>query len=148
MHLLASPMPFQFDLTAQESSRAAAHRQFAENAARAHERRRAGRLKDLRARRRSIGEAVKNYRVMDDGNVPTVHLRSLFVRLASPRRDRAEAGARELSRAEQLQEDWDSRPPCMQLIRRASNAQPLYLTAIYLAQLEARHGGRSAKKQA
>jgi hypothetical protein len=141
-------LPFSFDFRVKEAPRAAEHRRFAEKAARGHEEVRTQRLKDLRRRRSSITDAIKAYEALDQGGTMlTVHIRSAFVRLATPRPARNYLEEPNAGRAAQLQLDWDSRPPCMQLIRRAGNALPLYLTALYLAHLDARPGGRGPRNR-
>lgn len=110
--------------------------------------RRKTRLEKLGKEQAAIQRAVRAYSDLDGGHVPEVVLRNRFIRLGEARQmsSAGESEAeepRELSRAAQARErrrEIDTRPPLTRLIHRQSNALSLYLTAIYLAHLEAKSG--------
>jgi hypothetical protein len=132
-----------------ESPRAKAQREFMEHAAGVHEVQRARRRSDLHSRIGAIEAAVKSYETLDAaGAVPTIRLRSSFVRLSRPRPGLAEVEDQPIDLVERLHRDWRSRPPCTQLIRRASNGLALYLTAVYLAHLDAAPGAHPKNEHA
>lgn len=103
------------------------HRSRREKAQAARRRRR----KLLIERSDAIGAALKRYRSLDQGQQPTIRLRTDFIWLDTPRGPRT-AGSVLATR----QGDVDTRPPNTKLIHRPGNAQQLYLGAIYAAHLE------------
>jgi hypothetical protein len=109
--------------------------------------RRKWRLDKLTKEKAAIQRAVGAYSVLDRGDVPWVVLRRRFIRLGAARQmisaESEVEEPRELSRAAQARErrrEIDTRPPLTRLVHRQSNALSLYLTAIYVAHLEAKPG--------
>src|SRR5512133_1782696 len=106
------------------------------------------RLEKLRKEQAAIKKAVDAYSVLDGGDVPWVVLRSRFIRLGAARQMILASEAqveepREHSPAAQARErrkEIDTRPPLTRLVYRQSNALSLYMTAIYVAHLEAKAG--------
>jgi hypothetical protein len=103
------------------------------------------RLAQLRSRRTAVQRAQEAYRAIDLDLRPSFGIRSGFIRLEEPRPDVPEPDeigeddpsvrARIL-----LAQDLDSRPPMTKLLHRKTNALTLFLTAIYIAQLESGPG--------
>mgnify|MGYP001507092719 FL=1 len=90
------------------------------------------RLKDLDANESGIARAVETYGVLDRGDLTDVRIRSEFVHLGKGVRTTGERDA-----TWDRERDIASRPPMTKLIAAAgSRALPLYLTALYLAQLQ------------
>jgi hypothetical protein len=106
------------------------------------------RLQELTKERDAIKRAVEAYSILDLGDIPTIVLRSRFIRLGTARQliTTGEPGPDEpqqLSPAAQARErrrELGTRPPLTRLVHRQSNALSLYLTAVYMAHLEAKPG--------
>ena len=103
------------------------------------------RLAQLRSRGTAVQRAQEAYRAIDHGLRASFGIRSSFVRLAEPRADVPEpdglADDDPSVRARTfLAQDLDSRPPMAKLLHRKTNALTLFLTAIYIAQLESGPG--------
>jgi hypothetical protein len=111
--------------------------------------RRKARLETLNREQAAIQRAVDAYSVLDRGEVPGIVLRRRFIRLGDARQiisagEPEDEEPRELSptaQARQRRRHIDTRPPLTRLVHRQSNALTLYLTAIYVAHLEAKPGG-------
>ena len=90
------------------------------------------RLTALDANKSGITRAVETYRALDGGDLTDVRIRSEFVHLGRGGRT---AGDRDATW--DRERDIASRPPLTKLIAAAgSRALPLYLTALYVAQLQ------------
>jgi hypothetical protein len=89
------------------------------------------RRKLLLERSNAIDAALKGYRNLDQGQQPTIRLRTNVIWLDPPRPPRT-SGTVLATR----QGDVDTRPPNTKLIHRPGNAQQLYLSSIYVAHLE------------
>lgn len=109
---------------------------------------RAARLESLDGDREAIVDATHEYSRLDEGNVPSILLRRQFVALDTARQLRSvhDGDAEELvefqSEAAQQRRAREiaTRPPLTRLTHRHSNALSLYLTAVYVAHLEAKPG--------
>jgi len=101
------------------------------------------RLQQLDREREAIVRATRAYEDLDQGDSPWIVLRSQFVRLETPRRLVQPEEPQELSPAERRRErarEIGSRPPLTRLVNRPTNALALYLSAVYMAHLEAQPG--------
>ena len=110
--------------------------------------RRKWRLEQLSKEQAAIQRAVNAYSILDRGDVPGIVLRRRFIRLGAARQTILASESQveepqELSPPAQVRErrrEIDTRPPLTRLVHRQSNALSLYLTAIYVAHLEAKPG--------
>lgn len=110
--------------------------EFMEKAAEGHRVARSKRLGNLVARESAIADAIAHYASLDTGVVTEVALRSAFIGLEQSRDPLPEQDTA-TTRGNRLWRDWSTRPPLAKLARRSTQALALYLTAIYVAHLEA-----------
>jgi hypothetical protein len=89
----------------------------------------------------AIKRATDRYEFLDRGEQPEIRIRRTFVRL-DPSRPPEEDEAWPETVREKLKADVDSRPPLTKLIHRPSNALQMYLSLLYVAQLEFEPGTR------
>ncbi|MGP4058999.1 hypothetical protein ACTWP6_30030 [Mycobacterium sp. 4D054] len=99
------------------------------------------RLEDLNQKAPAIKRATDKYEILDRGERPETRIRRSFVRLAKAR-PRQEDESWPETVQQKLKADVDSRPPLTKLIHRPSNALQVYLSLIYVAQLEFEPGDR------
>jgi hypothetical protein len=128
-----------------ETARARQYAEWRDRSAEALKQNRQRRLTQLRSRGTAVQRAQESYRAIDIGQRSSIGIRSGFIRLAEPRPDVPEpdgnSGDDPLLRSRVLlSQDLDSRPPMTKLLHRRTNALTLYLTAIYIAQLESERG--------
>jgi len=83
----------------------------------------------------AIERATDRYDILDQGECPGIRIRKSFVRL-DPGRPKQEDESWPSTKREKLLADVDSRPPLTRLIHRPGNALQVYLSLLYVAQLE------------
>lgn len=93
------------------------------------------RREQLEKQAAAIKRATDKYGIVDDGEQPEIRIRKAFVRLDSARPSEEDDSWPKTVR-QKLQADVDSRPPLTKLIHRPSNALQMYLSILYVAQLE------------
>lgn len=93
------------------------------------------RREQLKKQAAAIKRATDKYAILDRGEQPEIHIRKPFVRLDTAR-PRQEDESWPKAVREKLKADVDSRPPLTKLIHRPSNALQVYLSLLYVAQLE------------
>ncbi|WP_301123003.1 hypothetical protein [Mycolicibacterium fortuitum] len=96
---------------------------------------------ELDSQAAAIKRATAKYAILDRGERPEIRIRKSFARLDTPR-PRQEDDSWPTGVREKLLADVDSRPPLTKLIHRPSNALQMYLSLIYVAQLEFEPGTR------
>lgn len=96
---------------------------------------RSQRREQLDKRAAAIRRATDRYALLDRGEQPDIRIRRPFVRLDTAR-PRQEDDSWPKTVKEALKADVDSRPPLTKLIQRPSNALQVYLSLLYIAQLE------------
>lgn len=99
------------------------------------------RRNDLDSQATAIKRATAKYAVLDHGERPEVRIRKSFVRLDIARRGQEDDSWPTAVR-DKLRADVDSRPPLTKLIHRTNNALQMYLSLLYVAQLEFEPGIR------
>lgn len=100
------------------------------------------RLKQLDRHQEAIKRATDRYAILDrEGEQPEIRIRKPFVRLDDARPSQEDESWPKSVRAK-INADVDSRPPLTKLIHRPSNALQMYLSMIYVAQLEFGPGDR------
>ena len=99
------------------------------------------RRKQLDVRSAAIKRATDKYEVLDQGENPEIRIRRSFVRLAADRPVREDDSWPTAVR-EKLRADVATRPPLTTLIQRPGNALQVYLSMLYIAQLEFEPGIR------
>ncbi|WP_301150337.1 hypothetical protein [Mycobacterium simiae] len=99
------------------------------------------RREQLDKRAAAITRATDKYELLDRGEHPEFRIRKSFVRLDTGRPPQEDESWPTQVR-EALKADVDSRPPLTKLIHRPGNALQVYLSLIYIAQLEFEPGSR------
>lgn len=99
------------------------------------------RRKQLVNRAEAIARATDKYAILDRGEQPDIRIRRPFVRLDAARPGQEDESWPTSVRGK-LNADVDSRPPLTKLIHRPGNALQVYLSMIYVAQLEFGPGDR------
>ncbi len=112
----------------------------------AHEARKR-RREQLDQRAAAIGRATDRYSILDRLDHPEIRIRRAFVCLDTAR-PRQEDDSWPATVREKLLADIDSRPPLTKLIYRPSNALQVYLSLLYVAQLEFEAGVRWKNERA
>lgn len=104
------------------------------------------RREQLDRRAEAIGRATERYRILDQGDRPEILIRKSFVRLDPGRADQEDSTWPTTERGKLLA-DVDSRPPLTKLIHRPGNALQMYLSLVFVAQLEFEPGVRWKNKR-
>jgi hypothetical protein len=99
------------------------------------------RRNQLDKRAAAIRRATDRYAILDRGDHPQIRIRRPFVRLDTGRPPQEDDSWPKAVK-EALKADVDSRPPLTKLIHRPSNALQVYLSLLYIAQLEFEPGVR------
>lgn len=99
------------------------------------------RQKELDKRAAAITRATTKYKILDRGEHPEIRIRRPFVRLDVARPPQ-EDESWPTTPKEKLKADIASRPPLTKLIHRPGNALQVYLSLLYVAQLEFEPGAR------
>lgn len=89
----------------------------------------------------AIKRATDRYELVDHGENPVIRIRRSFVRLVTGRPPQEDDSWPAATR-EKLRADVDSRPPLTVLIQRPGNALQVYLSMLYIAQLDLGPGAR------
>ncbi len=93
------------------------------------------RREQLDKRAAAIKRATDRYAILDRGENPQIRIRRPFIRLEAGRAPQEDESWPKTVQ-EALDADVDSRPPLTKLIHRPSNALQVYLSLLYIAQLE------------
>ncbi len=93
------------------------------------------RRKQLDERAAAIERATNRYNILDRGERPDIRIRRSFVRLGHGRL-KQEDDSWPATQGGKLLADVDSRPPLTKLIQRPGNALQVYLSLLFVAQLE------------
>lgn len=106
------------------------------------------RREQLNAQSTAIKRATDKYDLLDPGGEhPEVRIRRSFVRL-DPGRPAEEDDSWPTTWREKLRADVHSRPPLTKLTHRPSNALQMYLSLLYVAQMELEPGARWKNERA
>lgn len=90
----------------------------------------------------AIKRATNRYEILDQGHQPEIRIRRRFIRLPEPGRPATEDDSWPPTMREKLNADLYTRPPLTKLIQRPGNALQMYLSLLYVAQLEFESGTR------
>lgn len=90
----------------------------------------------------AIKRATDRYEILDRGEQPEIRIRRSFIRLPDTGRPPEEDESWPETMRDKLKADVYTRPPLTKLIHRPSNALQMYLSLLYVAQLEFEPGTR------